>query len=136
MSVNPSNRRTPHWRTFARPLVGIVVAYAIVINAFASVARDLHAAAGGNDPGSAFELCTHDAQGGRTSPGEPADRSCLQHCLLCLANLSFAFVAPNGSIAREVAFEAQLVSWRVDHSHPPQSSPYAIARPRGPPLSV
>ena len=135
MSVNPSNQRTPLWRTFARPLVGIVVAYAIVINAFASVAPDLHAA-GGNDPGLAFELCTHDAQGGRTSPGEPADRSCVQHCLLCLANLNFALLAPDGSAARAVAFEAQMVSWRLNQSHAPQTSRYAIARPRGPPISV
>jgi hypothetical protein len=135
MSVNPSNHRTPLWRTFARPLVGIVVAYATVFNALTSVAPDLHAA-GGNDPGLAFELCTHDAQGGRTSPGEPTDRSCVQHCLLSLANLNFAFLAPDGSAAPAVAFEAQLVSWRVDRSHPPQTSPYSIARPRGPPLSV
>jgi len=131
MSVNPSNQRTPLRRTFARPLVAIVLAYAIVINAVASVAPDLHAA-GGNDPGLGFELCAHNSQGGRTSPSEPADRSCVQHCLLCLANLNFAFLAPDGS----VALRTPPVSWRLNQSHPPRTSRYAIARPRGPPLSV
>jgi hypothetical protein len=135
MSLNRPNRRNP-WRLLARPFVGIIVAYAIAISAFAAVISGLHIAAGSNEPGQAFELCIHDAQGGPVSPGEPADRSCVQHCLFCFANLNLAFVAPDGSAARTVVFETQLVSWQADDSRLPQTSRYAIPRPRGPPLSA
>jgi hypothetical protein len=134
MSLNPPDRH--RWLSLARAVVGVIVAYAIAINTFAAAISGLHIAAGGNEPGQAFELCIHDAQGGPVSPGEPADRSCVQHCLIYSANLNLAFVVPDGSAGRTVVFETLLVSRLADDSPLPKASRYAMPRPRGPPPSA
>jgi len=118
-------------KRFWRPLIGIVVAYAvaaqsllIAIGGFQSIA---HA-----DGAPAFELCVHDAQDAPAPAGIPSHPGC-SHCILCFAGSHHGVIgsAPvllarvNVSIVDGVRLAAAQV--------PPRLPAHAIASPRGPP---
>jgi len=123
-------RLTQLWR----PLIGILVAYAvaaqsllIVLGGFSSPARADTATPG-------FELCLHDSQGAPASPaGIPGHPGC-SHCIFCFAGAHHALIGAPPELISRVAVAVIDVPLAADKHGPPRLSAYAIARPRGPPL--
>jgi hypothetical protein len=130
MATESLYRRSVSWRSFGRPLVGIVVACALIIQ-FLGVASGLPPS--GSDPGFAATLCQHDSHG---RPIAPADLPCVKHCLACFAGVNHALAAPEAAGFRTAWLEVDPVIWQAHERRLPQSPPYAIASPRGPPLSA
>ena len=129
-----TDRKSGGWRRLGRPLVSIIVAYALVVQVFlaATVSRP---AADSLDPQLAAALCAHDSHGGPVSPGDAPDQ-CIEHCLVYFASLNLALAGPDSSAFRPAEFAAAPVTWRADRSTPAHFSRFAIARPRGPPFSA
>jgi hypothetical protein len=133
MATESLYRRSVSWRSFGRPPVGIVVVFALIIQ-FLGVASGLPL--GNGDPGFATTLCQHDSQGSPIAPADPPEPPCVKHCLACLAGVNHALAAPEATGFRTTWLEVEPVIWQAHERRLPQSPPYAIARPRGPPLSA
>jgi hypothetical protein len=115
-----------------RPLIGIVVAYAVA-------AQSLLIAIGGFQPiaqasgAPAFELCIHDAQGAPPPAGIPGHPGC-SHCIFCFAGSHHAVISSSPGLLTRVDVAivdgVRLAAAQV----PPRLSAHSIASPRGPPL--
>lgn len=79
------------WR-FWRPLIGVVVAYAVAAQslfiAVGGFALPAHADAG--TPG--FELCLHSTQAAPDTPAGVPDHPACSHCILCFAGAHHALI--------------------------------------------
>jgi hypothetical protein len=131
--MNLPDRLEVRWQTLGRPLVGLVTAYALVIQIIAAAVGLQLAAVSG--PGLA-ELCLNGAQDAPAAPGHAPDHSGDQHCVLCFSSVSLALAVPGASAFRTVEFQSRQVSWRINATGLTQSRQYTIARPRGPPFSA
>ena len=115
-----------------RPLIGIVVAYAvaaqsllIVLGGFQMIARA--------ETAPAFELCVHDAHGAPAPAGIPGHPRCT-HCIFCFAGSQHAVIGPSPGLLTRVDV-AVVDSVQVAVAQvPPRLSAHSIASPRGPPL--
>jgi hypothetical protein len=126
------NDRKGRWRWLSRPLVSIVVAYALVVQVFVAAAIS-RPAADPLDQQFAAALCAHDSHGAPVSPGDAPDQACIEHCLGCFAGLNLALIEPDSSAFRAIEFVGAPVTWRADRSAPSRLARFAIAKPRGPP---
>ena len=123
-------------KRFLRPLIGIVVAYAVAAQGLLIALGGFSPPAnvGGDTP--AFELCLHDAQDAPELPAGNPDHTNYTHCIFCLAGSHHAAIE-----AAPVAFHRVLVE-TVDaprvaaRQHLPRLPAYSIANPRGPPLDA
>ncbi len=119
-------------RRLWRPLIGIVVAYAVA-------AQSLLIAIGGfqlvapADNTVAFELCIHDAQGAPAPAGVPAHRGC-SHCIFCFAGSHHAVIGSPPVLFQRVDVAIVDGVRRVAAQIPPRLTAHSIASPRGPPL--
>jgi hypothetical protein len=119
-------------RRLWRPVIGIVVAYAVA-------AQSLLIAIGGFQPISpasgapAFELCVHDAQGAPAPADIPSHPGC-SHCIFCFAGSQHAVIGSPPAVFERVNVAVidgvRLVAAQI----PPRLSAHSIANPRGPPL--
>ena len=124
-----NGRRSRLWR----PLLGIVVAYAVA-------AQSLLIALGGFSlPGQAidgpptFELCLHDSQGAAQPPAGIPDHSGCTHCIFCFAGAHHAVVDSAPEMARRIVVTAVETPRLLIDRGPSRLPFYAIAHPRGPP---
>jgi hypothetical protein len=120
---------------FCRPLIGIVVAYAVatqsLLIALGGFALPTHA----NDSAPAFELC-HDSQGAQELPADNADHSACNHSILCFSGSHHAV---NGALLvafHRVDIEILVSLSTADESSGPSAPAHSIASPRGPPLAA
>jgi hypothetical protein len=134
LAMNLPDRLEVRWQTLGRPLVGLVTAYALVIQIIAAAVGLQLAAVSG--PGLAAELCLNGAQDAPAAPGHAPDHSGDQHCVLCFSSVSLALAVPGASAFRRVELQTSQVSWRINGTSLPPSRQYTIARPRGPPFSA
>jgi hypothetical protein len=115
-----------------RPLIGIVVAYAvaaqsllIAIGGFQLIARA--------DSTPAFELCVHDAQGAPPPADVPSHPGC-SHCIFCFAGSHHAVIGSPPVLFQRVDV-ATIDGVRLAVAQiPPRLPAHSIASPRGPPL--
>lgn len=120
-----------------RPLIGVVVAYAVAAQALliALGGFSLPANAGNAAPG--FELCLHDSEDAPAAPaGIPKSSGC-GHCIFCFAGAHHAIPpAPRHALLHYVYREAVGVDWVADRPALARPSAYSIASPRGPPIGA
>jgi len=119
-----------------RPLIGVVVAYAVTAQAlliafggFPPIAQ-VH----GGAPG--VELCLHDPQDAPAQSPSTPDQSGCTHCLFCFAGPHQALISGAPTTFYRVDVRAAETSWLPDVSRHPLTPAHSIANPRGPPLSV
>lgn len=123
------------WRWTIRPLIAVVVAYALITQIFAA-AIAFRLASSGGDPQFEIELCAHNGQDAPVAPTDVPDRPCDQHCILCFANASLAAAGPAAFRLQLLELKFAQIAWRADESRLPQPSRYTLARPRGPPAGA
>jgi len=121
---------------FWRSLLSVVVAYAVAIQSLliAVGGFSLPADAGQNTP--AFELCLHDAAGEPALPASNPDQSGCTHCIFCFAGAHHAVIGTAPAVFHRVNVAIMVVSWLGETFDLRWLTRYAIASPRGPPLSV
>jgi hypothetical protein len=119
---------------FWRPLIGVVVAYAVaaqsLLIALGGFSLPTHADAA--TPG--FELCLHDSQSAPALPAEaPAHPGC-SHCIFCFTGAHPALIGEPPVLFARVDVKIIDAPAVADRPGPPLLSAYTIASPRGPPL--
>jgi hypothetical protein len=121
---------------FLRPLLGIVVAYAVAAQALLVALGGFAIPASANDGAPAFTLCLHDSDHAPSEPaGIPGHNGC-SHCVFCFAGAHQSAVTPPPVVVVRVQLNIVEATWVADEYSPPRLIPYAIARPRGPPLDA
>lgn len=120
-------------KRFWRPLIGLVVAYAVaaqsLLIAIGGFALPAHATEGA--PG--FELCLHNSQGAPDLPGGSPTHPGCSHCIFCFAGAHHALIASPPVLFHRVDIEITAAPRAADKHCLPRLSPYSIASPRAPP---
>jgi hypothetical protein len=127
-------------KRFGRPLIGLIVAYAVaaqsLLIALGGFALPAHAGEGAP----AFELCLHDAaatvEAASELPAGNPDQSGCTHCMFCFAGSHHAVIGTSPTVFHRVHIAVVVVRWMAGESGLPHLRPYSIASPRGPPLSA
>ena len=122
-------------KRFLRPLIGVVVAYAVAAQSLliALGGFSLRANVGDDTP---FELCLHDAQDAPELPAGNPDHTSSTHCIFCFVGSHHAaIVAPRG-VFQCVYVENVEAPRAADRQRLRRLSAYSIASPRGPPLDA
>jgi hypothetical protein len=115
-----------------RPLLGLLVAYAVAI-------QSLLVAIGGIAPSApgltTFELCSHDGQGGSELPTSyPSHHSGWAHCILCVAGSDHAVTGAPPAVYHRAFVTGVDVLLVSINERLPHLLAHTIANPRGPPL--
>lgn len=124
-------------KRFWRPLIGVVVAYAVAVQSLLiALGGFALAAAPTNDASPAFELCLHDGGAAPALPaGAPTHAPCT-HCIFCFAGANHAVIGSPPALIHRAHFEVIEISWTLSEYHPPRVADHLIASPRGPPPRV
>jgi hypothetical protein len=121
-------------RRLWRPLIGLVVAYAVAAQSLLIALGGFSLPAQANAGAPAFELCLHDGQAAPNLPaGNPGHPGCT-HCIFCFAGSHHALTASPPILFKRVDVEIIDAPWVADKHALPRLSAYSIASPRGPPL--
>jgi hypothetical protein len=124
-------------RGFWPRLTAIAVAYTLIIQAFFIVFVGTQLTAGAADNGSpGFELCLHGPQDGPSSPVDGPGHQGGNHCAFCFTGAFQSLAAPPPSRIQHIEINAGVAWWVPLRWLEPQPYRFAIARPRGPPLSA
>jgi hypothetical protein len=115
-----------------RPLIGIVVAYAVAAQSLLIAIGGFQLIAHANDA-PAFELCVHEAQGAPPPAGIPSHPGC-SHCIFCFAGSHHAVIGSSPVLLTRVYVTVVDGARPVAAQIPPRLSAHSIASPRGPPL--
>lgn len=125
---------------FWRPLIGIVVAYAVAAQSLLIVLGGFALPAQANDPTPTFTLCLHDTQtNAEAAPELPAgksDHSGCTHCIFCFAGSHHAVIGGSVAAVHRRDIEIPVARSAADKSPRPSARAHSIASPRGPPPSV
>lgn len=119
-----------------RPLIGIVVAYAVAAQSLVIALGGFALPAHADDGVPAFELCLHDGQSAPELPASNPDHSGCTHCIFCFGGSHHAVIGASPAVFHRVQVTVVVVRWLDDTSGTTRLSRYAIANPRGPPLGV
>ena len=124
-------------KRFWRPLIGVVVAYAVAVQSLLIALGGFALAAAPTDDASpAFELCLHDGGAALALPaGAPTHAPCT-HCIFCFAGANYAVIGSPPALIHRAHFEVIEISWTLSEYHPPRVADHLIASPRGPPPRV
>jgi hypothetical protein len=123
-------------KRFLRPLIGVVVAYALAAQSLLIVLGGFALPAHANADPAAFELCLHDAQGEGDLPAGTPDQSGCSYCIFCFAGSHHALIQLPPSLYQRVDFEIIDALCMADDRGLPRLSAHSIASPRGPPLGA
>ena len=118
-----------------RPFLGVVVAYAIAIQSLLTVLGGFAPAAQIDSAVTGLELCHQDAQAPVEVPAKNPDPGCA-HCILCFAGAHHAVISTAPAVFHRVNVAIMVVSRLGETFDLRWLTRYAIASPRGPPLSV
>jgi hypothetical protein len=119
-----------------RPLIGVVVAYAVAAQALLVALGGFPLVVQGHDRVPGFELCLHDSQGAQQSPADIPDRSGCTHCVFCFAGAHHAVIGAAPTVFHRIDIEAVQTPWPPDETDQPLIPAHSIASPRGPPRGV
>jgi hypothetical protein len=119
-----------------RPLVGIVVAYAVAAQSLLIALGGFSLPAQTNDGASAFELCIHDSRGTAEIPAGTPDSVGCTHCIFCFAGAHQAVAGNAPEIAHRVVVAVIDATRPLVDLGPSRLPFYAIAHPRGPPRAA
>lgn len=124
------------WKRSTRPLIAVVVAYAVAVQSLLLTLGGLAYALQASGTSPAFELCQHDAPGAPAQPAKPDNADYCSHCFFCLAGSHHAVIGnsfsvkPSLYICTPASIRCVVVQLRL-----PQPS-HLIAIPRGPPAAA
>jgi len=126
--------RTERQRSW-RPLIAVIVAYALAAQAVFLSFGGLAIAAPNDGP--AFTLCLHDNNGAPVAPSDKPDQSgYCSHCIFCFADAHHVLPADALTVVRHL-YAGRPVDLRTTATRPHVLQPrYSIAKPRGPPLTA
>jgi len=117
-----------------RPLIGVVVAYAVAAQSLLIVLGGFSLPAQVNDGVAAFELCLHDDHAAPDLPaGNPSHTDCT-HCIFCFAGSHHAVTRAPPAVFQRVYAAIVEAPWAADKHVLPHFPAHSIASPRGPPL--
>jgi polyferredoxin len=116
-----------------RPLIGIVVAYAVAAQSLLIALGGFAVPANASDGAPAFTLCLHNSDSAPSVPAGIPDHTGCSHCIFCFAGAHHAAVTPPSVVLVRAQFSFLEATWIADEHSPPRLVPYAIASPRGPP---
>lgn len=121
-------------KRFWRPLIGLLVAYAVATQSLLIALGGFALPAQANESAPGFELCLHGGQPAPDLPaGNPKHSGCT-HCIFCFAGAHHALIASPSAVFHRVDIEVIHMAWAADKRALPCRSAYSIASPRGPPL--
>lgn len=127
--------RNNWFRRLWRPLIGVVVAFAVAAQSLLIVLGGFSALAQANTAAAAFEICHHDA-GGPGLPANVPDYPGCSHCIFCFAGSHHAVMGSPPSLFKRLAVVVIETTVVVDRHDLPDLSAHSIASPRGPPLQA
>lgn len=117
-----------------RPLIGVVVAYALAAQSLLITVGGFAALARADTGAVAFVLCTHNSEGAPAQPpGAPVYPGC-NHCIFCFAGSHHAVIGSPTVVAVRIRVADIDAAPASIAQAPPRLSAYSIASPRGPPL--
>ena len=120
-------------RRFWRPLIGVLVAYAVAAQTLLIVLGGFSLPAQAHDGAPGFELCLHDNQGMPDLPAGSPDHSGCTHCIFCFAGSHHAVVGAPPGVFHRAHVEIVEAPWAADKRVLPLLPAHSIASPRGPP---
>lgn len=127
-------------RRALRPLIGVIVAYAVAAQSLLIALGGLPVPAQANDGTSGFELCLHHTQLAGKNPEQlPAsnpDQPGCKHCIFCFAGAHHAVVGVSTGLFHRVDFDILVVARLGNEAPQPNARAHSIASPRGPPLAA
>jgi hypothetical protein len=129
-------RLSVKFKRFLRPLIGIVVAYAVAAQGLLIALGGFSRPANVGDDAPAFELCLHDAQDVPELPAGNPDHTSYTHCIFCLAGSHHAAIGAAPIAFHRVHVETVAAPRVADRQNLPGLPAYSIAIPRGPPLDA
>jgi hypothetical protein len=121
-------------KRFLRPLIGVVVAYAVAAQSLLIALGGFTLPAHADDGTPAFELCLHDAQDAPELPAGNPDHTGCTHCIFCFAGSQHAAIGAAPVVFHRVHFETLETPRVANRQLLPRLPAYLIASPRGPPL--
>lgn len=118
-----------------RPLIGVIVAYAVAAQSLLIALGGFSLPANVGDA-PAFELCLHDAKGAPELPASNPDHCGCTHCIFCFAGSHHAVIEASPAVFRRIGDAIVAVSLAVDKRDLFHLPAHSIASPRGPPLDA
>jgi hypothetical protein len=125
--------RVGHGRLL-RPLVGIVVAYAVATQSLLIALGGFALAAPTDQTPPAIVLCHHEEQGPAELPNGNSPHAGCTHCLFCFAGAHVAVIGAQPVLLHRLGAELSDALAAVDDQYVPGLPPHSIAEPRGPPF--
>jgi hypothetical protein len=119
-----------------RPLIGVVVAYAVAAQSLLIALGGFALSANASDGAPGFELCQHDVQNVPELPVGGSKRPQCTHCIFCFGASHHGVVAARSIIFERLDLETIDASWPGDNRNLPGLRAHAIASPRGPPSAA
>jgi hypothetical protein len=110
-----------------RPLVGVVVAYAVATQSMMIAVAGLSLPADSRQNAPAFELCLHDTSGAPALPADKPDLSGCTHCTFCFAGAHHAVIGTAPAVFHRINVATVAVPSLDDASGARRLSRYAIA---------
>jgi hypothetical protein len=123
-------------KRFWRPLIGVIVAYAVAAQSLLIALGGFSLPANVGDDAPAFELCLHDAQDAPELPAGNPDHTSYTHCIFCFAGSHHAVIRAAPLVFDRVHVETVDAPRVADRQHLPRLPAYSIASPRGPPFDA
>ena len=121
---------------FWRRLIAVVLAHAVAAQALLIALGGFPLAANADQSSSAFELCSHDANGATQSPAKIPGQSGCAHCIFCLAGAHHAVIGAAAAVSHRVNVAIVVVRQPAEAPGLRRLTRYTIANPRGPPLDA
>jgi hypothetical protein len=115
-----------------RPLIGLVVAYAIATQSLLIVLGGFSTLAQTNPAASTFEICHHDADAPGLPAGAPGHPAC-SLCIFCFAGSHHAALGASAVLLQPMEVLAIDAPWVPHGDRLPRLSAHSIASARGPP---
>ena len=123
-----------------RPLMGVLVAYAVAIQSLLITLGEFAPPAHVNAGPSTFELCHYDGQenfqGAPELPAGNPDHTGCTLCILCLAGSYHAVIGASPAISNLTEVEIVVARSLAGRQPLPRARAHSIASPRGPPLGA
>jgi len=122
------------YRRLLRPLVGVVVAYAVAAQSLLIALGGFALPTQADQTPPALVLCHHEDQGAAGLPNGDTPHAGCTHCLFCFAGAHVAVIGAQPVLLHRLAAAGVDALPVVDDQRLPGLPPHSIAEPRGPPF--